>query len=272
MASAAPLRAAFLFMGYNYMSASESADHVSGAFPRHVAIIMDGNGRWAKQRGKLRISGHNEGAKTVRKIVKSASILGIEQLTLFAFSSENWRRPVDEVNNLMKLFMNVLQRESKSLNKNNVRLRIIGGRSEFSQALQKKMASVEAITAHNSGLTLNIAANYGGRWDITEQMRILAEQVSLHQLQPSDINETLLQQSFIKNSVGDIDLMIRTGGEHRISNFLIWQLAYAELYFTETLWPDFDEQAFSEALASYVQRERRFGCTSEQIQHLISAE
>lgn len=252
------------------MSSSELAKYVAGALPRHVAIIMDGNGRWAKQRGRYRVFGHQRGARTVRKIVRTAGVLGIEQLTLFAFSSENWRRPPEEVDHLMKLFMNVLHRESKSLQKQNVRLRIIGHRDGFSSSLQKKIAAAEALTQHNTGLTLNIAANYGGRWDITEQFKALAAKVARNELQLNDIDEHKIDQLFALQSVGDVDLMIRTGGDHRISNFLIWQLAYAELYFTPCLWPDFDEKAFSEALASYVKRERRFGCTSEQIQSLIT--
>lgn len=251
------------------MIASDPANNVTSALPRHVAIIMDGNGRWAKQRGRLRMVGHHAGAKTVRRIVKCAAKLGIEQLTLFAFSSENWRRPQEEVSNLMKLFMTVLQREVKLLNKNDVKLRIIGARNDFSQALQKRIASAEALTAENSGLRLNIAANYGGRWDITRQIRQFAEQISQGEIGCEQINEELIGQAFLEQSVGDVDLMIRTGGEHRISNFLIWQLAYAELYFTDLLWPDFDEQALRDALASYVRRERRFGCTTEQIQKII---
>ncbi|MFM2485852.1 isoprenyl transferase [Celerinatantimonas yamalensis] len=254
------------------MGACESANHVSGALPRHVAIIMDGNGRWAKQRGRIRVLGHHAGAKAVRKVVKNAAKLGIEQLTLFAFSSENWRRPAEEVSQLMKLFMTLLQREVKMLNKHNIKLRIIGNRGGFTQSLQQKIANAEALTANNSGLSLNIAANYGGRWDITQQIRYFADKISRQELTVEQVDEAMINNALSDHSVGDVDLMIRTGGEHRISNFLIWQLAYAELYFTNQLWPDFDEQDFSDALASYVQRERRFGCTSEQIQQIIQAE
>lgn len=253
------------------MIAGDPAVSQPGALPRHVAIIMDGNGRWAKQRGRLRMVGHYAGTKTVRRIVRSAAKLGLEKLTLFAFSSENWRRPPEEVSNLMKLFMTVLQREVKLLHKHNVRLRIVGSREAFSDALQRRIEKAEQLTEHNDGLQLNIAANYGGRWDIVQQVRTVAEQVSDGTLKSSDITEEFFDKALGESSVGDVDLMIRTGGEHRISNFLIWQLAYAELYFSEKLWPDFDEQAFSEAIASYVCRERRFGCTTEQIQQMIQA-
>ncbi|MFM2482458.1 polyprenyl diphosphate synthase [Celerinatantimonas sp. YJH-8] len=251
------------------MIAGDPAVIEPGALPRHVAIIMDGNGRWAKQRGRLRMVGHYAGAKTVRKIVRYAAQLGIEKLTLFAFSSENWRRPPEEVSNLMKLFMSVLQREVKLLNKHNVRLRIVGARDGFSESLQQRIEFAERLTEHNDGLQLNVAANYGGRWDILQQVRFFSEQISQGVLRSEQLTEALLNESFARSSVSDVDLMIRTGGEHRISNFLIWQLAYAELYFTERLWPDFDEQEFREALASYVCRERRFGCTTDQIRQMI---
>ena len=237
--------------------------------PRHVAIIMDGNGRWAQLRGKLRISGHKAGVKSVRAAVSFAHQLKIEALTLFAFSSENWRRPEDEVSALMSLFMVVLGTEVKKLHRNNIRLQVIGERSGFSQSLQRKIAEAETLTANNTGLTLNIAANYGGRWDIVQACRQMAEQVLSGEQAVADITEDSLNGLMSMSNLSPVDLLVRTGGEQRISNFLLWQLAYAELYFTATLWPDFDETAFSEAIAAFVARERRFGCTGEQIRALL---
>ncbi|GAA3535224.1 polyprenyl diphosphate synthase [Zobellella aerophila] len=238
--------------------------------PRHVAIIMDGNGRWAEQRGKLRVSGHKAGVKAVRDAVTFAYKLKLDALTLFAFSSENWRRPQDEVSALMGLFVAVLGSEVRKLHRNNIRLRIIGDRSAFSASLQGKIADAEQLTANNSGLTLNIAANYGGRWDITQACRQLAEQVAGGDLLPEQIDERLLGAHLTLAEQAPVDLLIRTGGEQRISNFLLWQLAYAELYFTPVLWPDFGEESFSEAIAAFVGRERRFGCTGAQIRALVT--
>lgn len=237
--------------------------------PRHVAIIMDGNGRWAEQRGKFRVSGHKAGVKSVRAAVSFGYRLGLDALTLFAFSSENWRRPEDEVSALMSLFIAVLGSEVRKLHRNNIRLRIIGDRSAFAPHLQRKIEDAERLTATNTGLTLNIAANYGGRWDITQAARMLAEQVAQGELAPADITEALLNESIQLADLAPVDLLIRTGGEQRISNFLLWQLAYAELYFTPVLWPDFGEDAFSDAIAAFVGRERRFGCTGAQIRELL---
>lgn len=237
--------------------------------PRHVAIIMDGNGRWAEQRGKFRVSGHKAGVKSVRAAVSFGYRLGLDALTLFAFSSENWRRPEDEVSALMSLFIAVLGSEVRKLHRNNIRLRIIGDRSAFAPHLQRKIEDAERLTATNTGLTLNIAANYGGRWDITQAARMLAEQVALGELAPADITEALLNECIQLADLAPVDLLIRTGGEQRISNFLLWQLAYAELYFTPVLWPDFGEDAFSDAIAAFVGRERRFGCTGAQIRELL---
>lgn len=237
--------------------------------PRHVAIIMDGNGRWAEQRGKFRVSGHKAGVKSVRAAVRFAYQLKLEALTLFAFSSENWRRPEDEVSALMSLFITVLGSEVKKLHRNNIRLKVVGERRGFSEHLQRKIADAESLTANNTGVTLNIAANYGGRWDITQASRRLAEQVAAGTLVPTDINEQLLSEHMQLADLAPVDLLIRTGGEHRISNFLLWQLAYAELYFTPVLWPDFGEEAFSDAIAAFVSRERRFGCTGEQIRAML---
>ncbi len=236
--------------------------------PRHVAIIMDGNGRWAEQRGKFRVSGHKAGVKSVRAAVSFAHQLKLDALTLFAFSSENWRRPEDEVSALMSLFIAVLGSEVRKLHRNNIRLRVIGDHSGFSEHLQRKIADAERLTAGNTGLTLNIAANYGGRWDITQACRRAAEQVAAGELNPADITEHHLGSLMTMADLASVDLLIRTGGEQRISNFLLWQLAYAELHFTPVLWPDFDETVFSEAIAAFVARERRFGCTGAQIRAL----
>lgn len=237
--------------------------------PRHVAIIMDGNGRWAQQRGKMRVFGHKAGVNAVRDAVSVASRLGLSALTLFAFSSENWRRPESEVSALMELFIHVLGGEVKKLHKSNIRLRITGERSRFNSRLQDKVAAAEALTANNTGLVLNIAANYGGRWDITQAAAALAAEVQSGHLTVDQIDEGALARHLSTHELPDVDLLIRTGGDHRISNFVLWQAAYAELYFTPVLWPDFDEVAFSEAIASFASRERRFGCTGEQIRALL---
>jgi undecaprenyl diphosphate synthase len=237
--------------------------------PRHVAIIMDGNGRWAQQRGKMRVFGHKAGVNAVRDTVSVASRLGLSALTLFAFSSENWRRPESEVSALMELFIHVLGGEVKKLHKSNIRLRITGERSRFSSRLQDKVAAAEALTVNNTGLILNVAANYGGRWDITQAAVALASEVQAGHLAPEQIDENALARHLSTHGLPDVDLLIRTGGDHRISNFVLWQAAYAELYFTPVLWPDFDAVVFSEAIASFARRERRFGCTGEQIRALL---
>lgn len=237
--------------------------------PRHVAIIMDGNGRWAKQRGKLRTSGHKAGAEAVRRAVAFARRNGIESLTLFAFSSENWQRPEKEVSVLMDLFMTVLKREVKKLHENGIKLNIIGDVTRFSKRLQEQIAAAQQKTAHNTALTLNIAANYGGQWDITQAAQKLAEHVESGQLSSQAITPELLQQQMQLSTQATPDLLIRTGGECRISNFLLWQIAYAELYFTPVLWPDFDDQTFSQAITEFAKRERRFGLTSEQLDSVM---
>ena len=237
--------------------------------PQHVAIIMDGNGRWAQQRGKMRVFGHKAGVNAVRDTVSVASRLGLSALTLFAFSSENWRRPESEVSALMELFIHVLGGEVKKLHKSNIRLRITGERSRFSSRLQDKVAAAEALTANNTGLILNVAANYGGRWDITQAAVALASEVQAGHLAPDQIDEDALARHLSTHGLPDVDLLIRTGGDLRISNFVLWQAAYAELYFTPVLWPDFDAVVFSEAIASFASRERRFGCTGEQIRALL---
>ena len=229
--------------------------------PRHIAIIMDGNGRWAKQRYMPRVAGHKRGVETVREIVKACIERGVEQLTLFAFSSENWRRPEDEVTKLMELFVLALEREVEKLHRNGVRLRIVGDLARFGPRLNKLIAEGEALTRGNSRLSLNIAANYGGRWDILQAVnRLICDQD-----RNGPITEADLAQGLCLADAPEPDLFIRTGGEKRISNFLLWQLAYTELYFTDTLWPDFDAAALDAAIDSYQKRERRFGRTSEQV-------
>lgn len=238
---------------------------VSGKLPQHIAVIMDGNGRWAKRQGKHRVMGHKAGVSRVREVVKVASELKIQSLTLFAFSSENWQRPADEVSLLMELFFTVLSREVNKLNRNNVRLKIIGDTSRFSEKLQQKIAKAEEKTSSNTGLMLNVAANYGGRWDITQACVQLAKQVEKGDLSASDITEEAIDKYICTAYLPPLDLMIRTGGDCRISNFLLWQSAYTELHFSETLWPDFNEQELCNILADYAHVERRFGCTSEQV-------
>ncbi len=216
--------------------------------PRHIAIVMDGNGRWAQQRGLKRNEGHKAGVKALRERVSQCRALGISVLTVFAFSSENWRRPKLEVNLLMRLFMEALRKEAKSLAENGVRLRILGDRSAFPKGLQKQMAEAEAITAEADAMLLQVAANYGGRWDIVQSVRQLAEAVREGGLNPADIDEERLAARLSFADQPDPDLFIRTGGEQRLSNFLLWQSAYAELYFSDALWPDFDDRALADAL------------------------
>ncbi|USH04059.1 isoprenyl transferase [Grimontia kaedaensis] len=240
--------------------------------PKHIAVIMDGNGRWAKARGKARMFGHKAGVDAVRKTVSTANRLGVQVLTLFAFSSENWRRPEEEVSLLMELFVTVLGREVKRLHKNGVKLKVIGDTTRFSQSLQDKIAAAEALTANNTGLVLNVAANYGGQWDIMQAVKKLAAQVERGDIPAEQLTEGDLQVHLSSSGLPDVDLMIRTSGECRISNFMLWQAAYAELYFTEQFWPDFDETSLTEAIAWFINRERRFGCTGEQIKAMLQVE
>jgi undecaprenyl diphosphate synthase len=238
-----------------------------GAMPRHVAIIMDGNGRWARQRLLPRIAGHRRGVEAVRASVENCAERGIEYLTLFAFSSENWRRPAEEVALLMQLFQSALANEVERLHKNAVRLKVVGDIRRFDPKIRLLIEQGERLTAHNRRLTLTIAANYGGRWDILQALTRLAA-LGL----PAEISEEKLAAHLAMSYAPEPDLFVRTGGEQRISNFLLWQLAYAELYFTETLWPDFDAAALDQAIASYRARERRFGRTSEQVAESKRAE
>jgi undecaprenyl diphosphate synthase len=225
---------------------------------------MDGNGRWAEKQGKLRTFGHKAGVEAVRASVRYSRRHGIESLTLFAFSSENWHRPQQEVSMLMDLFSFVLKEEVKKLNKNDVRLRVVGDIARFDSKLVNLIHKAEQLTQHNRSLNLNVAVNYGGRWDIVQAAQKLAQLVKTGDIAPAQIDENLFSQQCCLAAQPELDLLIRTGGEMRISNFLLWQAAYAELYFTPTLWPDFNEETFAQAVAIFAQRERRFGGLMEQ--------
>lgn len=233
--------------------------------PNHIAIIMDGNGRWAKKRLLPRVAGHRAGVEAVRKIVKHCAKSQIKTLSLFAFSSENWRRPQQEVNHLMELFLTGLQREVHMLHDNNIQLRFIGDRTKFNEELVKKIHEVETLTQHNTGMNLVIAADYGGQWDICQAVQQLAEEVAAGELAPNNITAAQIASKLSFSDLPDPDLFIRTSGEYRISNFMLWQLAYTELYFTTVLWPDFSEQELDRALEQFGKRERRFGHSGEQV-------
>lgn len=236
------------------------------SLPRHVAIIMDGNNRWAKSRRLPSLAGHKAGVDSVRAVVDGCVRYGIESLTLFAFSSENWRRPPAEVAGLMELFMLALKSKVKKLHKNNIRLLVIGDKSHFSNRLQEKIAEAERLTANNTGLTLNVAANYGGHWDILQAAKTLALQVQQGRIEVDAITEELFADHLSLAGQPMPDLCIRTGGEQRISNFLLWQFAYTEFYFSADFWPDFDRAALEAAFENFSQRQRRFGKTSEQVE------
>lgn len=231
------------------------------ALPHHIAIVMDGNGRWAEARGEPRPVGHRAGIEPVRKIIRECANLGIEALTLFAFSSENWRRPETEVAAIMGLFMEALDREVAELHANRVRVRIIGNRQRLSVRLQQRIAEAEALTANNDGLKLQVAVSYGGRWDVLEAAKRLAARAASGEIRANDIDEEMFSAELQLSDLPDPDLFIRTGGDHRVSNFLLWNIAYAELFFTDVLWPDFDEAEFKLALEDFAGRERRFGLT-----------
>ena len=226
---------------------------------------MDGNGRWANQRNRARTWGHREGVKSVRAVVEESVRRGVGTLTLFAFSSENWRRPPSEVRILMELFMSTLRSEVRRLNENGVRLRVIGERGAFSDKLQRRIAEAEDLTANNATLILQVAANYGGRWDITQAVRRVLSDVAANRLDPDAVDEKAVAARLSFADLPDPDLFIRTGGEKRLSNFILWQSAYAELYFTDLLWPEFDAVAYGLALDDFAQRQRRFGLTGEQV-------
>lgn len=227
--------------------------------PRHIAVIMDGNGRWAKKRLLPRVMGHKRGLDALENMVKRCAELGVQYLTVFAFSTENWRRPEDEVSFLMGLFLQALQKQVQRLHENNMRVKVIGNRSRFSEAIRQGIADAEALTANNTGLTVTVAADYGGRWDILQAVNKLVAAGA------AEVTEEALAAQLMLAGAPEPDLFIRTGGETRISNFLLWQSAYTELYFTETLWPDFDDAALDAAVQSFQKRERRFGRTSEQL-------
>ncbi len=249
-------------MSLSSFFSSTQAIPADAATPRHVAIVMDGNGRWAKKRFLPRVAGHKRGVDAVRAVVRRCIDRGVEHLTLFAFSSENWRRPADEVSFLMSLFLKALRDEAERMHRNNIRLRIIGDLSRFDPALIATIQEVEAKTAANTALTLSIAANYGGRWDILNAVnRMIAAQPDKRE----GYEEADLAPYLSLADAPEPDLFIRTGGEQRVSNFLLWQLAYTEFFFTDRLWPDFDEAAFDEAILSFQKRERRYGRTSEQL-------
>lgn len=235
------------------------------SLPQHIAIIMDGNGRWAKQRFMPRLAGHRAGMEAARQVVKNCAKRQIKVLSLFAFSSENWRRPAQEVSHLMDLFLTGLEREAQMLHENNVQLRFIGDRSRLSEKLLKKISDVEALTKPNAGLVLIIAVDYGGQWDITQAVQKLARAVEDGALRSADITADSIAAHLSFADLPDPDLFIRTSGELRMSNFMLWQLAYAELFFTDVLWPDFSEKELDLALAHYAKRERRYGHSSEQL-------
>lgn len=227
--------------------------------PLHVAIIMDGNGRWANQKGKVRMFGHRNGLNAVKKAVLFARKTGIKVLTLYAFSSENWNRPEQEVSALMALFMQALDHEVKKIHKNNIKLNIIGDTSRFNLQLQQKIKQAEKLTENNTALELNIAANYGGRWDILQAAKQLSQAVKSEELKSEEITEAMFCDYLVTKNQPEVDLLIRTSGEQRLSNFLLWQAAYAEFYFSPVLWPDFNEDEFHQAVLAYQQRRRRFG-------------
>lgn len=241
------------------------------SMPRHIAIIMDGNGRWAKKRFMPRFAGHKAGVESVRKVVEECAKRDIEVLTLFAFSSENWRRPENEVGLLMDLLHSALEREVLKLNENNVRLRFIGDHSAFNEKLRNQIVRGEELTRNNTGLTLVIAINYGGRWDITQAAKQLAEKVAQGEINSAEITPEVMGSFLSLADLPEPDLFIRTGGEKRVSNFLLWDLAYTELFFTDKLWPEFDGKLLDEALQSFKSRERRFGKTSEQVEQAKGA-
>lgn len=239
--------------------------------PQHVAIVMDGNGRWAQARSLPRHAGHREGVRAVRAVTEACGKLGIKALTLFAFSSENWERPAAEVSLLMELFLLALQRETNRLARHNVRLRLIGDRSRFSERLQAEIAAAEQRTAENTGLQLTVAASYGGRWDLTQAAAAMAREVQAGRLSPDEITPECVSRYLSTAELPEPDLLIRTGGEQRISNFLLWQFAYTEFYFTEVLWPDFRAPELALAFSDFARRQRRLGRTAEQVERLQRA-
>ncbi|AXB58997.1 isoprenyl transferase [Flavobacterium fluviale] len=245
------------------MNLIESIDHTN--LPKHLAIIMDGNGRWAKQQGFLRAFGHENGTKSVKEIIKTSAKLGIEYLTLYAFSTENWNRPKLEVQALMKILINSLKKELGTLQENNIRLNAIGNLDKLPKTAQKELLDVMEKTKNNSRLTLTLALSYGSREELVNAVKAISDKVKNNIISIDTIDDSIINEHLYTQNLPDVDLLIRTSGEHRISNFLLWQIAYAELYFTNVLWPDFKDQDLYEAIISYQKRERRFGKTSEQI-------
>lgn len=236
-----------------------------GKLPRHLAIIMDGNGRWAKQRGRLRVFGHENGVKAVRQTVENCAKIGIDFLTLYAFSTENWKRPKREVDVLMKLLVSSLKKELSTLNKNNIKLNAIGNISTLPAKAYEELQEVMAKTENNSGMILTLALSYGAREELKQAVQCISSKVKNNIISPESIDETIINNHLYTHNLPDVDLLIRTSGEHRISNFLLWQIAYAELYFLDVFWPDFREHHLVEAILNYQNRERRFGKTSEQL-------
>ncbi len=243
-------------------------DHLqkNGSIPQHIAIIMDGNGRWAKKRALPRVAGHNEGVNSVRDIVEASAQIGVKYLTLYTFSTENWKRPQDEVSILMRLLLSSLRDECDNLHKNNVRLKTIGDFSSLPSDVQDEFLDAIDLTKNNTGLTLVLALSYSGRWDITFAMKRIAEQVKTGKIDPEMITDEMITKSLVTSGIPDPDLLVRTSGELRVSNFLLWQLAYSEIYVTDVLWPDFRRKQLYEAIESYQNRERRFGLVSEQLE------
>ncbi|WP_083651554.1 polyprenyl diphosphate synthase [Vreelandella massiliensis] len=256
----------------NPQAYSAQAPRESALLPSHVAIIMDGNNRWARGRGLSGVRGHRAGVEAVRTVIQRAAERKVKTLSLFAFSSENWKRPAAEVNALMELFLMALKREVKKLHERNIRLTILGEREGFSHAIQQHIQRAETLTSENTGMHLVIAANYGGQWEIARAARELAQKVAEGEISVADVDEARMDQTIYANQMPPVDLCIRTSGEQRLSNFMLWQLAYAELYFSPLLWPDFGADAFDAALADFAQRQRRFGMTDEQLSSAQSSE
>ncbi len=247
------------------MASSSSKNPKLSKIPKHIAMIMDGNGRWAKERGMERIFGHHQGVETVRRMVEACTELGVEYLTLYAFSTENWARPAKEVDALMELLVATLKVELEKLHNNNVRIHTIGNTKDLPQKCQLELSDSIDQTEKNKGLNLILALSYSAKWDITNATKLLAQKVESGEIKPSDIDENMVRNNLSTCNFPDVELLIRTSGENRISNFLLWELAYAELYFTPTHWPDFDKNGLIEAIEDYNNRERRFGKTSEQL-------
>lgn len=254
----------------NTVSHAPDIDTHSGKVPRHIAIIMDGNNRWARKRSLPGVEGHRAGEQAVQTTIEACAKQGVEVLTLFAFSSENWRRPEQEVAHLMALFLRALHQRVQELDENNVRLRFIGEREAFNEELQQGMREGELQTANNTGLTVVIAVNYGGQWDVANAARLAAEQVAQGNIEPNQITDAYLGQYVQMPDLPPVDLLIRTGGDYRISNFVLWQAAYSELYFAPILWPDFSSDSLAEAIAEYGTRQRRFGRSGVEVEKITT--